>query len=98
MKPMKRLEIVIDSLSVPRLLEALEGSGVHSWTRIPSVSGRGDRGDRGGGDPARAFDNDLLLVIIDVESVSRVIDSIRPLLRTYGGMCTVSECDWVIHE
>lgn len=98
MRPMKRMDIVIDALAVPRLLEALEAAGIRSWTRVPSVAGRGDRGDRESGDPAGAFENDLLLVIIDAQLVSTVSDRIRPLLRTYGGMCVVSDCEWLVHE
>lgn len=97
MRPMKRLEIVIDSLAVPRLLDTLEAAGIRSWTRLASVSGRGDRGDRESGDPARAFENDLVLVIIDPDLVAAVSERIRPLLHTYGGMCVVSDCEWLVH-
>lgn len=98
MKPMKKVEMVVDALFSPRVFETLERLGIDRWTRIGGASGRGDRGVRGGGDPAGAFDNDLIIVVCDAERVPALAAAVRPLLRKTGGYMLVSDCEFLVHD
>lgn len=44
MRPVKRIEIVIDSLELRKLLKNLEQVGVSGYTVIQDAAGMGDRG------------------------------------------------------
>lgn len=93
MKPMKKVEIVVDALITSRLLDLFARLGIHRWTRIPGASGSGTSGTRSGGDPAGAFDNDYLIVVCDTETSGRLCAAVGPLLRKVGGFLLVSDCE-----
>lgn len=97
MTPVKRVEIVVDSLDAANLLDVLDGLGVHDYTEIKGVYGRGGRGERGGDPFSGAFDNTYLLLACPVDEVTRVVEAVRPLLARRGGMCLVSDAQWVRH-
>lgn len=44
MRPVKRIEIIIDSLELRKLLKNLEQVGVSGYTVIQDAAGMGDRG------------------------------------------------------
>jgi nitrogen regulatory protein PII len=97
MKRVKRLEIVVDTLAVPKLLGALEATGVTGWTVVREVTGKGERGLRSGDDPSGVAGNGYVLTACDPGDVARVAEAIRPLLRTFGGVCLVSDAEWLLH-
>lgn len=94
MQDVKRLELVVESGSATRFLDALDDLGVPHRTVIPGIFGQGQRGSRGG-DPFSTFDNTYVLVVVPPDRVAEVVDTLRPLLRTAGGMCLVSDAQWV---
>lgn len=97
MKRVKRVEIVVDALAVPRVVEAIEGAGVSGWTVVREVTGRGERGLRAGDDLAGVSANGYVLTACDPAELGRLVESIRPILRTFGGVCLVSDAEWLIH-
>jgi nitrogen regulatory protein PII len=48
MKPVKRIEIIIDSLDIRMVLQELEDIGISSYSVVRDVIGLGDRGARRG--------------------------------------------------
>lgn len=97
MRPVKRVEVVLPAPEVTAVLAALDALGVHDYTAVKGVSGRGDRGMRGD-DPFGTFDNTYVLLACDPDLVARVVDALRPVLARRGGMCLVSDALWVQHE
>jgi nitrogen regulatory protein PII len=95
--PVKKIEIIIDALDVPKLVAKLRDLGVKGYTVIRDASGTGDRGDRAGDGFSGEFTNSLILIACSTEEAQRVIDLIRPVLKRYGGVCLVSDAQWVIH-
>jgi nitrogen regulatory protein PII len=96
-QPVKRVEIVVDSLDLPSVLAKLDSLGVRDYTAIKGVHGHGARGDRGGDPFSGAFDNSYLLVACPPEEIDRIVEAIRPVLARRGGMCLVSDASWVKH-
>ena len=97
MKRVKRLEVVVDTLAVPKLLGALETAGVSGWTVVREVTGKGERGLRSGDDLSGVAGNGYVLTVCDPGEVARVTEAIRPILRTFGGVCLVSDAEWLLH-
>lgn len=97
MQEVIRIEIVVDSLDAEGLLADLERIGVHDYTAIKGVFGRGSRGQRGGDLFSGVFDNTMVLVAVDPDLADRVVDTVRPLLAARGGLCLVSEARSVRH-
>lgn len=93
----KRIEIVIDAAHTPRMIKALMDAGAPGYTLVRDVQGTGDRGDRTGDDLSNAFRNCLILIAIKPEQADAVTQAAQPLLERHGGMCLISDAQWIKH-
>ena len=96
MKNVKRLELVLESGVAEHFLDALDSLGLTHRTVIPGIYGQGSLGARGG-DPFSTFDNTYVLVAASPEQADEVVEALRPLLERVGGMCLLSDAQWVTH-
>lgn len=97
MKPVKRLEIVIDAPYSDRVTGLLERHGLEGWTVLRGASGRGDRGDRFGDEITGVSNNNLIISACPPERLDAVMEDLRAVLRRFGGICLVSDADWLRH-
>lgn len=95
MRPIKRIELIVPEGESADVLKALEAVRIGGYTLIPSVSGRGDRGSTI--NALGQLDNAYVLIACEAEQVKEVVEAIRPFLRRFGGICLVSDAQWVIH-
>ncbi|MBI1284745.1 MAG: transcriptional regulator [Thiobacillus sp.] len=96
MKPVKRIEIVIEEIELENVIRELDFIGVVGYTIVPRAGGRGERGVRY--ESVQGLGNVLLTIACDEAQANRVIEAMRPILRRYGGVCLVSDAMWVIHD
>jgi nitrogen regulatory protein PII len=97
MKPVKKVELVVDAQEVPHQLEQLKGIDVTSYTVIQEAHGRGDRGSRAGDVFGGVFDNSHVVIACDEEQAMQIVETVRPILKQPGGICLVSDAMWVRH-
>ena len=97
LRTMKRLEIVVDTLHLTRVIERLREAGASGYTVLPNVAGYGDRGDQRADDVSGVSTNAYILVAVSIEHTETVLAAMRPLLQSYGGICLVSDCHWLEH-
>ncbi len=98
MKPCKRIEIVIETPMVPSLIRVLEELGMPGYTLVPDVRGAGDRGVRRADEFSGESSNSLLLIACDdPATIERLLEGVRPLIRRSGGICLLSEAQWLRH-
>jgi len=97
MKRVKRMEIVVDTLAVPKVLGALAASGLSGWTVVRDVTGKGDRGLRAGDELTGVAGNGYILTACEPGELARVAEAVRPILQTFGGVCLVSDAEWLLH-
>ncbi len=97
MTPIKRMEIVIDATHTPDLIDAIRAQGVAGYTVFRDVQGAGDRGVRRNDDPAGISGNCCVLIACEPGEMMKVVEAVRPLLETHGGMCLVSDAQWLKH-
>ncbi|HRI05141.1 MAG TPA: P-II family nitrogen regulator [Pyrinomonadaceae bacterium] len=97
MIPVKKIEIIIDEFELPSLLNLLDQAGVSGYTVIKDATGKGDRGVRSGGDLTRVFANSYVLTVCPEDKLDLIVETIRPILKQRGGVCLVSEAQWLIH-
>jgi len=97
MQPMKRVEIVVNNLHLTRVIERLRQAGCRGYTLLPNVAGYGDRGEQHADEVSGVSANAYLLLAVQSEQVETVTAAIRPLLQSYGGICLVSDCQWLEH-
>lgn len=97
MKPVKRIEIVVGAPELESLLERLASVGVDSYTVIRNVGGKGRHGIRSEDELSTVFHNAYVTLACPPEGIERVLEAIRPLLKRHGGMCLVSDAQWLLH-
>lgn len=97
MKSVKKIEIVIDSVELPKVLRALDEQGVSGYTVMGNVTGKGERGARTGDDLTDVFRNSYVMTTCPEEKLAQLVEAVRPLLGRYGGVCLVSDAQWIIH-
>ncbi|NWF49008.1 MAG: transcriptional regulator [Ignavibacteriaceae bacterium] len=97
MKSVKKLEIVTVSVELPRILERFEKRGVEGYTIIREVTGKGKRGLQDGDELTDVFKNSYLMIACPEEQVNEIIEIVRPIIKKYGGICLVSDAQWILH-
>lgn len=97
MQAIKRIEIIIDAPEVPALLAVLRKHGSGGYTVISPVTGAGDRGERRDDEPGGGAGNACVLTTALPENAPALIEAVRPILKARGGVCLVSDAQWVIH-
>lgn len=93
--PMKRIEIIIDSGRLEELINLLIETGTRGYTVIKKVSGLGSRGTRDPNDILWDEGNAVVILACQEDQVAKIMEGLRPKLKKYGGMCLISECEWV---
>lgn len=97
MQAVKRIEIVIDQQLLKRVTEILDNAGAEGYTVVNEVAGKGERGMRRGDALADVFTNCYILVACTPDMANAIVEALRPLLKQAGGMCLVSDAQWVKH-
>ncbi len=98
MKTCKRIEIVIETSMVPKLTALIKQFDLVGYTLIPEVRGSGDRGMRRADELSGESSNCLILIACDDQvKVEALLEGVRPLLVRAGGICLVSDAQWLRH-
>lgn len=96
MKPVKKVEIIVESVAAPHVLEMLERHGYASYTMIREAYGKGDRGASLGG-VSGEFNNSYIIIACEPDQASALVELVRPVLKRFGGVTLVSDALWVKH-
>ena len=97
MKVLKKVEIVIGAIDSKKILDLLEKHGITDYTMMQNVTGRGSRGIRDGDGLHDAFQNRFILLACTEEELNKIVEPLRAILKKSGGMCLVSDAQWLIH-
>ncbi len=95
-RPVKRIEMVLQQDVFGQIAEKLDALGISGYTMVEDVRGRGERGLRSG-ISLGVFQYHYLLIACEAEQVGLITEMVRPYLKRFGGMCMVSDAEWVIH-
>lgn len=98
MQAIKKVEIIIEYMEVPRLLEVLKKEALAvGYTVIKEAFGAGGRGEMAGDGFSGEFTNSYLLIACSEDEANRIVEIVRPILKRFGGVCLVSDAMWVKH-
>ena len=90
----KRIEIMIESPLLARLTSLLDELGVHGYTVIPALAGRGADGAwHRDGTIGRAGSLVMVFCIIDADRVEAVLDPLFQLIKDQIGIVSVSDVE-----
>lgn len=85
MHPVKRIEVLADSVELTKILAGLDKAGIIAHTVIRNVAGRSPGAD------ATQLDNVYIIAFCLPEQVKPVVENIRPILNKFGGTCYISD-------
>lgn len=97
MTPIKRMEIITAAVELPDLLAILDALGISGYTVLEGVRGRGHRGNVSDDEVTGVFKSVYVLIACTDEESRRIAESLRPILRRFGGVCLVSDAMWIKH-
>jgi nitrogen regulatory protein PII len=97
MMTVKRIEIIVAAPGLPGVLKMLDAARVSGYTIIKDATGKGERGERGGDELSGTFINSYVITTCPPQQIGQVIEALRPILKRFGGVCFVSDAEWVIY-
>lgn len=97
MEAIKKIEIVTNSLELPKVLEILDKAGVSGYTVIEDVTGKGDRGKVFNDLENHTLTNGYVMSVCTSEQEEQLVTAIEPILKKFGGVCIVSDAKWIAH-
>lgn len=97
MIPVKRIELVIPEHLLREAIEVIAAHQPGGYTVLRGLAGMGDRGPQSDSGIVSDSANAAVLIACDPAVAVRIAEALRPLLRRYGGMCLLSDAQWLMH-
>ncbi len=91
MEKMKKIEVIIESIYVNRLLELFKESDVTGYTIIRGIEGYGSHGLKTADEANDLLSNDYIFTLCKEEKFNKMIERIRSFINRYGGKCIISD-------
>lgn len=98
MKPVSKVEIIIDAVEVDNVTKLLDEIGVSGYSIIHDVVGKGNRGIRSGYELTNLFKNSYIMIVCNEVEMHKIVEAIRPIIKKFGGICIVSDVVMRIHK
>ena len=98
MKKMKKVEVVIESIYVNRLIELFKESGVTGYTIIRDIEGYGGHGLKTADEANDLLSNNYIFTVCEEEKFEKMIEKIRSFIDRYAGKCIISDSLVLLHE
>jgi nitrogen regulatory protein PII len=96
LKPCKRIEIVIERSQQRGVASALDAIPVSGYTILFNAGGTGDRGPRRADDVTDTDENCVFIIATEDDAVvDAIVQKLQPVLKRYGGICLVSDAQWL---
>lgn len=97
MDKVKRVEIITNSVELPEIEKVLERVEVAGYSIIPGVQGMGRRGRIEADELTGVCSNVYILIACPEAQAEDIKTAIRPVLRRYGGLCLISDAEFLEH-
>ena len=96
MKNMKKIEIILESVYLNRLIELFDKKEITGYTIIRDVEGKGITGIKSADEITDVFTNNYVFTVCDEDKLMSIVEDIRAFIKRYGGRCIVSDVSWVL--
>jgi len=91
MKNMKKVELIIESVYIKRLLKVFKKHDITGYTVIKDIEGYGGHGLKTADDVTDVFSNILVFTVCEDTKYQHMDKDIRSFLKSYGGKCILSD-------
>ena len=96
MKKMKKIEIILESVYLNRLIELFDKKEITGYTIIRDVEGKAITGIKSADEITDVFTNNYVFTVCDEDKLMSIVEDIRAFIKRYGGRCIVSDVSWVL--
>lgn len=96
LKKVVRIEVVVNEESLDSLIELFRDANVRGYTIIKGAGGLGSTGERNPDDYILQQPNAVVILACEEDQAESILRILHPELKDFGGMCLVSECQWVL--
>ena len=96
MKKIKKIEIILESVYLNRLIELFDKKEITGYTIIRDVEGKGITGIKSADEITDVFTNNYVFTVCDEDKLMSIVEDIRAFIKRYGGRCIVSDVSWVL--
>lgn len=87
----KKIEIIVEKPLMQQVISIIDDLGARGYSVLPLLAGRGANEDLGADNPSGAFDQVMIIVIVDPSIAERVVGEAFALLRRYNAILYVSD-------
>lgn len=91
MKNMKKVEIIIESIYINRLLELFTRYNITGYTLIKDIQGSGVHGLKTADDITDVFSNNYIFTVCEEQIYKNMQEDIRTFIKKYGGKCMITD-------
>ncbi len=91
MIPAKKVEIIIESVKIKKIIGILEQLGIYGYTIIQEATGCGVHGKCDAKELTAVFENTYFIIVCDEKKSEELAQEMRPILKKYGGICYISD-------
>ena len=95
---MKKVEVIIEAVYVPRLVKLFKKHNIAGYTIIKDIEGYGGHGLKTADDVADAFSNNYIFTVCEADKYETMDGDIRKFLEMYGGKCILSDVMLLLGE
>ena len=98
MQKMKKVEVIIESIYLNRLLDLFHEGNVTGYTVIRDIEGAGSHGLKTADEANDILSNTYVFTLCNEEKFNRMIEKIRAFIDRYGGKCIVLDAQVLLHS
>jgi nitrogen regulatory protein PII len=98
MQKMKKVEVIIESIYLNRLIELFKEANVTGYTVIRDIEGAGGHGLKTADDAHDILSNTYVFTLCNEEKFNKMIEKIRAFIDKYGGKCIVIDAQVLLHS
>jgi nitrogen regulatory protein PII len=98
MEKMKKVEVIIESIYLNRLLDLFHEGQVTGYTIIRDIEGAGGHGLKTADEANDILSNTYVFTLCNEEKFNKMIEKIRAFIDKYGGKCIVLDAQVLLHS
>lgn len=91
MKKMKKMELIIESIYLNKLLDLFKERDITGYTVIKDIEGSGGHGIKMADQFSDIQSNNYIFTVCDDAKFEEIKEEIRAFTKRYGGKCIVSD-------
>ncbi len=95
---MKKVEVIIESIYLNRLIDLFKEGNVTGYTIIRDIEGAGGHGLKTADDAHDILSNTYVFTLCNEEKFNSMIEKLRAFIDKYGGKCIVLDAGVLLHS